>query len=148
MIDLLEVIVISQFFASHDSAGTGKECHSWLSSDGPFDHLTVGFAGVVDESGNGTSRRIDDHFVVEAHKVVALIRVSRHRRTESSSYLILLVHLLHASLTFGLSDDLTSVLNYDLMGLKGSHCTNTVATAFSLHDLDSVIVSVSFSAPL
>jgi hypothetical protein len=88
---------------------------------------------VVDESSNGTSRRIDDHFVVEAHEVVALI---------------LLVHLLHASLTFGLSNDLTSVLNYDLMGLKGSHCTNTVTTAFGLHDLDSVIVSVSFSAPL
>jgi hypothetical protein len=31
---------------------------------------------VVNESGNGTSRRIDDHFVVEAHKVVALIRIS------------------------------------------------------------------------
>jgi hypothetical protein len=28
---------------------------------------------VVDESGNGTSGRIDDHFVVEAHEVVALI---------------------------------------------------------------------------
>lgn len=76
MIDLLEIVIISQLFTSHDSAGTSKKCHSWLSSDSPFDHLTVGFAGVVNESGNGTSRRIDDHFVVEAHEVVALIRIS------------------------------------------------------------------------
>lgn len=69
---LLEIVVVSQLFSRHDSSRTCEERHSWFPTNGPFDHLTIGFAGVVHKSCDGTSSGIDDHFVVETHEVVAL----------------------------------------------------------------------------
>ena len=64
---LLEVIVIGELLAGHDALVACKERHSRFSGYYPFLHLAVGFAGMVDEAGDGTSSGIDDHVLVEHH---------------------------------------------------------------------------------
>lgn len=70
---LLEVVIIGQFFASHNPARTGEECHSWFSAYSPLNHLTIGLARVIDESRDSASSGVDDHLIVEAHEIVALV---------------------------------------------------------------------------
>lgn len=71
--NLLKVVIIRQFLASHNAARTGEECHSWFSAHSPLNHLAIGLARVVDESRNSASSGVDDHLIVEAHKIVALV---------------------------------------------------------------------------
>lgn len=148
MIDLLKVVIIGQLLASGDSTGTGKQGHPWLSANSPFDHFAVGLARVVYESCDGTSSGINDHLVVKAHEIVALIHVSFIRSAVSLSHLVFFVDLLHTPLTLRLSDDLTSIFDDDLMGSERPHCSDTVPTAFGLHDLDAVVISIPFTSSL
>lgn len=74
--DLLEVVIIGQLFSSHDPPRTGEQCHSRLPTDRPLDHLAVGFTRVIDKACDCSPGRINDHFVIETHEVVALPRVS------------------------------------------------------------------------
>jgi hypothetical protein len=72
--------------------------------------------------------------------------VAIHR--EKPAYLVLFVDLFHAPLTFRLCDDLSGVLNNDLMWFKHSHCADTKATIWSVHDFDTIVIAVSLGTSL
>ena len=65
------------------------------------------------------------------------------RSTTPEIYLVFLVNLLHASLALRLRNDLSSVLDNDLMRLKSSHCTHTVATILGIQNLDAVVIAIA-----
>ena len=101
--DLLKIVIVGELIASHDAAGTGEQRHARLSTHSPLDHLAVGFTRVIDESSNSPTSRIDDHFVVEAHEIIALQRISGNLYGKTSTtYLVFLVDLFHAPLAFRL----------------------------------------------
>ena len=60
------------------------------------------------------------------------------------THLIVFVLLVHAPFAFGLCDDLTSVLHDDLVGLKASIASHTVATINSLDNLNANAKSTAF----
>ena len=146
--DSLKVVIICQFFTSHDPARPGKQSHSRLSTNGPLDHFAIGLAGMIYKSCDRASSSIYDHLVVEAHKVVTLFHISLGCHTIHLSYLVLLIDLFHTPFTLRLRDDLAGIFNNDLMGLEGPHCPYTVTTAVSLHDLNTIIIAIPFAASL
>lgn len=146
-IDLLKVVIVCQLFARHDPTKASEECHSWFSANRHLPHLAVGLTGVVDKACDSTSGGIDNHLVVKTHQIVALIYVSSPSESDAnvSSHLIFLVDLLHTSFALGLCDNLAGIFDDDLKGLKSSHCANSIPTAFGLHNLDSIIIAVTFT---
>jgi len=74
--NILKVVVIGQLFTCHNAVISSEKCHARLSCHNPLHHLAVGFAGVVDEASNGSACGINDHVLVEGHKVVALLCMS------------------------------------------------------------------------
>ena len=101
---------------------------------------------MIDESGNGASSCVDDHLVVKAHEIVTLTLVSPHDGfgVNIMIYLIFLVDLLHAALTLRLCNDFSSIFHNDLVRLKRSHGSHTVAAVFRVDHFDAIIVAVAF----
>lgn len=58
-------------------------------------------------------------------------------RPRISTYFIVLVLLIHATLTLGLSDDLTRVLHDDLVGLETAVAPHAVSTIRGLENLNT-----------
>jgi len=71
-IDLLEIVIVRELFTSHDATPASEECHTRFSANSPLDHLAIGLARMVHETSDGTTSSVNDHFVVEAHEIVAL----------------------------------------------------------------------------
>jgi hypothetical protein len=76
-VDSLEIVVVSQLLARHNATRACEESHARFPTDSPFDHLAIGFTRVVHKSSNRAASGVNDHFVVEAHKIIALMCVSR-----------------------------------------------------------------------
>lgn len=100
--DSLEIVVVSQLFAGHDTTRTCEESHTRFSTDSPFDHLAIGFTRMIYEPSDRAASSVDDHLVVEAHKIIALMYMSEplNQTCEWLTHLVFLVDLLHASLAF------------------------------------------------
>jgi hypothetical protein len=131
--DLLEVVVVGQFFSSHDPPRAGEQRHSGLPANGPLDHLAIGLTRMIDESRDGSPSGVDNHLVVETHKVIALAAISqRNCATRITTHLVSLVYLLHAPLALRLRDNLPSVFHDDLIRAKSSHGPHTVASIFGV----------------
>lgn len=60
------------------------------------------------------------------------------------SYLVALVPGLHPMLTFFLSDDLSSILDDNLIRLKGSVAAHTISSVFCFDDFNTNVVFASF----
>jgi hypothetical protein len=100
---------------------------------------------VIDEARNGSSSGVDDHLIVEAHEVVTLPSISqRNKDMHRATHFVFLIDLLHASLTFGLRDDLSSVFHDDLMRPESSHSPYTVASILGIQYFHTVVIAVAF----
>lgn len=88
---------------------------------------------MVDKSGNRTASCVNYHLVVESHKIIALI---------------VLVLDFHPSIALLLRDDLTCILNNDLMWIKTSHGTDAITTILRLNNLNTIVVPVALGTDL
>ena len=72
---ILEIVIVRQLFARHDTSFSGEQCHPWFTLDSPLDHLAIWLTRMIDEPGYGASRGIADHVLIKHHKVKALSAV-------------------------------------------------------------------------
>ena len=70
--DSLEVIVIRQLLPGHDSSFSRKKRHTRLTSNCPLDHPAIRLTRMIDKSSYRTSSGVDNHVLVENHKIEAL----------------------------------------------------------------------------
>ena len=83
---VLKIIVIRQFFSSHDPFIAREKSHSRFSGNSPFDHPAIGLARVVDKAGDRTTRCINDRVLIENHQIEALQFILSIGRLRESSY--------------------------------------------------------------
>jgi len=82
---VLEIVVICQLFASHDTFWASEKCHLWLSFDDTLLHGAIWATAVIDETSDVALLCVDDHALVKLHQVVALYISLAHSEQVSMS---------------------------------------------------------------
>jgi hypothetical protein len=101
---------------------------------------------MVDETCNRSAGCVDDHLVVEAHEIIALVRVSYQQpgfQELRSTDLISFIDLLHTSFTLLLSNDLTSVFDNNLVRFERPHGSHSVTLVVGFHDLYTIVIAIT-----